>query len=202
MSSEPWSPPPGFPRPESPDPESAQRGFPRSGSPDAESNQPGFPRSGSDPDSAQPLTAAPQPWRIKPVLPVTKLLGAVAVAVLVVAFGRRDPVQWFLVVVVALGLAIWALRDLIAPVRLAADPDGVTVVVGYAGRRRLAWSQIETVRVDRRDRLGVRAEMLELDAEDSLYLFSMHDLGAAPDEVLEALVALRSAPSSDTPPAR
>jgi hypothetical protein len=187
MSSEPWSPQPGFPRPGSPDPEPAQPAFPRSGSPDPESTQP---------------PAAAQPWRIKPVLPVTKLLGAVAVAVLVLAFGRRDPVQSFLVVAVALGLAIWALRDLIAPVRLAADPDGVTVVVGYAGRRRLAWSQIETVRVDRRDRLGVRAEMLELDAEDSLYLFSMHDLGAPPDEVLEALLALRSAPSSDTPPAQ
>jgi hypothetical protein len=177
MSSEPWSPQPGFPRPASPDPE-----------------------------SAQPLTtetdAAGQPWRIKPVLPVTKLLGAVAVAVLVVAFGRRDPVQWFLVVAVALGLAIWALRDLIAPVRLAADSGGVTVVVGYAGRRRLAWSQIETVRVDRRDRLGMRTEMLELDAEDSLYLFSMHDLGAPPEEVLETLLALRSAPSSGTPPTR
>jgi hypothetical protein len=44
--------------------------------------------------------------------------------------------------------------------------------------------------------------MLEVDADDNLYLFSMHDLGAQPDEVLEALLALRPAPSSDTPPAR
>ena len=148
------------------------------------------------------LATARQPWRIKPVLPVTKLLGAVAVAVLVVAFGRRDPVQWFLASSVALGLAIWAVRDLIAPVRLAADPDGITVVVGYAGRRRLAWSQIETVRIDHRDRLGVRTVMLEVDADDSLYLFSMHDLGAPPDEVLASLLALKPAPSSDTPPGR
>jgi Bacterial PH domain len=166
-------------------------------------SQPGFPRSPAPDAESVETAAAPQPWRIKPVLPVTKLLGAVAVAVLVVAFGRRDPVQWFLVAAIAAGLLVWALRDLIAPVRLAADPEGVTVVVGYAGRRRLAWSQIETVRMDRRDRLGVRTEMLELDADDSLYLFSMHDLGAPPDEVLESLLALRaSAPSSDTPPAR
>jgi hypothetical protein len=145
---------------------------------------------------------SPQPWRIKPVLPATKALGAVAVVVLVLAFGRDDPVQWFLAIVVAVALAGWALRDLIAPVRLAADLDGVTVVVGYAGRRRLAWSQIERVRIDRRERLGLRTRLLELDAGDSLHLYSEHDLGADPEEVLGALLALRSAPSSGRPQAR
>ena len=145
---------------------------------------------------------SPQPWRIKPVLPVTKALGAVAVLVLVLAFGRDDPVQWFLAVTAAVGLAGWALRDLIAPVRLAADPDGVTVVVGYAGRRRLAWSQIDRVRMDRRERLGLRTRLLELDAGDSLYLFSEHDLGADPEEVLGTLLALRSTPSSGRPQAQ
>jgi len=105
-------------------------------------------------------------------------------------------VQWFIAAAAAAGLAIWALRDLVAPVRLAADPGGVTVIVGFARRHRLPWSQIEAVRMDRRDRLGVRTEMLEVDAEDNLYLFSMHDLGARPDEVLQALLLLRSAPSS------
>jgi hypothetical protein len=159
-----------------------------------------------DPGSLPPEYAEPrysQPWRIKAVLPVTKLMGAVAIIVLAAAFGRRDPVRWFLATVAAVGLAAWAVRDLIAPVRLAADTEGVTVVVGYAGRRRLAWSEIERVRVDRRDRLGVRTELLELDADDNLYLFSAHDLGAPPDAVLATLLALRSgASSSDTPPGR
>jgi hypothetical protein len=145
---------------------------------------------------------SPQPWRIKSVLPVAKALGAVAVLVLVLAFGRDDPVQWFLAVTAAVGLAGWALRDLIAPVRLAADPDGVTVVVGYSGRRRLAWSQIDRVRMDRRERLGLRTRLLELDAGDSLYLFSEHDLGADPEEVLGTLLALRSTPSSGRPQAQ
>ena len=145
---------------------------------------------------------SPQPWRIKSVLPVAKALGAVAVLVLVLAFGRDDPVQWFLAVTATVGLAGWALRDLIAPVRLAADPDGVTVVVGYAGRRRLAWSQIDRVRMDRRERLGLRTRLLELDAGDSLYLFSEHDLGADPEEVLGTLLALRSTPSSGRPQAQ
>ena len=178
---------------------SLQPRSPQPESPDPDSPNPDSP----NPDSLEPESAgSPQPWRIKPVLPVTKLLGTVAVLVLVLAFGRRDPVQWFLATVVAAGLAAWALRDLIAPVRLAADPDGVTVIVGYAGRRRLAWAQIERVRVDHRDRLGVHTELLEVDAEDNLYLFSMHDLGAPPDEVLRTLLEFSSAPPSDRPPAR
>ncbi len=126
------------------------------------------------------------------MLPVTKGLGAVAVVVLVFAFGRDDPVQWAMAVAVAAGLAVWALRDVVAPVRLAADHEGITVVTGFAGRRRLVWAQIERVRLDRRDRLGITTEMLEVDADDALFLFSMHDLGADPHEVLEVLEKLRA----------
>jgi hypothetical protein len=133
-----------------------------------------------------------QPWRIKPVLPVTKGLGAVAVVVLVFAFGRDDAVQWVLAGAVALGLAGWALRDLVAPIRLAADASGVTVVAGFARRRWLPWAEIERVRLDRRERLGVATELLEVDVDDALFLFSMHDLGADPHEVLAELDELRA----------
>jgi hypothetical protein len=166
---------------------------------------PPAPRSETLPDDPdfEPEVPEPaaQPWRIKPVIPVTKVLGAVAVIVLAVAFGRRDPVQWFLAIAAAIGLAAWAARDLIAPVRLAADPDGVTVVVGFAGHRRLAWAQIAHVRMDRRERLGLRSNLLELDAEDNIYLFSVHDLGADPEDVLRSMLELRSTPRSDTPQA-
>lgn len=144
---------------------------------------------------------SPQPWRIRPILPIAKLLGAAAIVVLVLAVQRDDPVQWFVAAAVAAGLAGWAARDVIAPVRLAADPAGVTVVVGFAGRRRLPWTEIENVRLDRRERLGLRAELLEVDAGDSLYLFSRNDLGAEPDDVLATLLALRSARPSGTRPA-
>jgi hypothetical protein len=140
-----------------------------------------------------------QPWRIKPVLPVAKLVGAVALPVLMLAFSQRDGVRWFIAGAAALGLAGWAVRDLIVPVRLAADPDGVTVVVGFARRRRLLWSQIDRVRLDRRQRRGRSAELLEIDVDDSLYLFSEHDLGAAPEDVLAQLEQLRSRARS-TPP--
>ncbi|MET0424585.1 MAG: PH domain-containing protein [Actinoplanes sp.] len=134
-------------------------------------------------------------WRIKPVLPVTKLMGAVAAIVLAVAFATNDPVRWALAALVAAGLTIWAVRDLIAPVRLAADADGLTVLTGFLRRRRLAWAELERIRVDSRTHRGLRSEMLELDAGDAIYMFSANDLGALPDEVAAALADLRPAHS-------
>jgi hypothetical protein len=132
-------------------------------------------------------------WRIKPVLPVTKGMGAVAVVVLAVAFAGRDPVRWSLALVVGAGLAVWAVRDLVVPVRLAADAAGVTVLTGFARRRHLPWAQIERVRVDVTSRRGLRSELLELDAGESIFLFSAHELGALPEEVAGALSDLRTA---------
>jgi hypothetical protein len=130
-------------------------------------------------------------WRIKPVLPVTKLMGAVAVVVLALAFAGRDPIRWWLAAIVAAALAVWALRDLVAPIRLAADTEGVTVITGFAARRRVPWPKIERVRVDRRTRRGLSSEMLELDAGDAIYLFSAHELGALPEDVAASLADLR-----------
>lgn len=131
-------------------------------------------------------------WRVKPVLPVAKLIAAGALAGLAYVFGRHDPVRWVLVGTVVLGLLGWALRDLLAPVRLSAGPDGVTVFTGFARRRRLPWAQIERVAVDRRERRGLRTELLEIDAGESLYLLGVHDLGAQPQEVAGVLASLRS----------
>lgn len=149
--------------------------------------------------SDEPWQPASQPWRVRPVIGIAKILGAVFVLGLAAVAGGNDPVQWFLAVASALALTVWGMRDLIAPIRLAADRSGITVVAGYAGRRRLAWSQIERVRVDRRMRLGLRSNLLEVDTGDMVYLFSNYDLGADPEDVLRTLMALRSAPSSDTP---
>ena len=128
------------------------------------------------------------------MLPVTKGLGAAAVLVLVFAFGREDPVQWVMASAVAIGLAGWAVRDLVAPVRLAADPGG------HGGRRVRPPSSVGLGRDRGGTRgpartLGIGTEMLEVDADDALYLYSMHDLGADPHEVHEVLK--RSAPGRD-----
>jgi PH (Pleckstrin Homology) domain-containing protein len=135
---------------------------------------------------------SPLQWRVRPVLPIMRLLGAVAVVGLVVVFGREDPVQWFIGIVAAAALLGWAGRDLITPVRLSADTSGITMVTGFARRRHVAWPQIERVRIDRRERLGLRSHLLEIDTGESLHLFSAHELGVDPEEAAEALNALRA----------
>lgn len=147
----------------------------------------------SAPDEAAVQTG-PQnhgPWRVRPVMPVLKGAGAVlflGAAVLT----RSDPVGVAIGAVAALVLAALAVRDVVAAERLAADADGVTVTTWYAGHHRLAWADIERITVDRRSRLGIRTELVEVDAGDAIYQFSRNELGESPDDVVAALAALRT----------
>jgi hypothetical protein len=137
-------------------------------------------------------------WRVPRKVPAAKLGAGAAVLALGLLFADADAVRLVLAAAVAAALALWAARDLLAPVRLAADPAGVTLVAGFAGRRHLAWSQIERVRVDTRPRLGIRTETLEIDAGESLHLFNEYDLGAPPAEVAAAIQHLAGTPPADS----
>jgi len=92
----------------------------------------------------------------------------------------------------ALLLAGLAVRDRLARVRLAADHDGVTVVRGFAQRRRIPWSEIVAVRVEERSRYGRSARLLEIDTGERVHLLSGRELGADPADVVAALDELRS----------
>ncbi|WP_184539624.1 PH domain-containing protein [Micromonospora polyrhachis] len=129
----------------------------------------------------------PRTWRVRALLPVLKVVGAGGFAVLGALLAEGDPVRWGLAALAAAGLLGWALRDLVAPVRLGVDGAGITVITGFAGRRHLDWARIERIAVDTRPRRGLRTELLEIDAGDSLHLFGRHDLGTAPDEVAAIL---------------
>ncbi|GLZ56439.1 hypothetical protein Misp05_00150 [Micromonospora sp. NBRC 107095] len=124
-------------------------------------------------------------------LPAAKLAGAALLVALGLLFADGDPVRLTVAALAAAALAVWAVRDLVAPVRLAVDPAGLTVIHGFAGRRLLPWSAVEAIAVDRRPRLGLTSETLEIDAGDSLHLFGRYDLGATPEEVAAALRAAR-----------
>jgi hypothetical protein len=143
----------------------------------------------------EPVDPAPESdrlsWRVSRGMSVLKAGGALVFTMLAV-FSVGEPVRLAVAGVAALVLAGYALRDLVAPVRLTADVDGVTVISGFAGRSHLPWSQIERVRVDERRRLGTRSELLEIDAGDSLHLFSRYDLDRPCEEVVEALTRLRT----------
>ncbi|MGC4772012.1 PH domain-containing protein [Micromonospora sp. DT44] len=131
-------------------------------------------------------------WRVPSTLPAAKLAGAVLLIALGLLFADGDAVRLVLAILAAAVLVVWAVRDLIAPVRLAVDPAGLTVIRGFAGRRLLPWSTVEAISVDRRQRLGLTGEVLEIDAGESLHLFGRYDLGATPEEVAGALRAARS----------
>ncbi|WP_344653181.1 PH domain-containing protein [Cryptosporangium japonicum] len=117
-----------------------------------------------------------------------------AAGVLVVATVTitRDLVGAVLGLLVAGGLGVSGLRDLLVPVRLEADAEGVAVLAGLTGRRRYPWAVVERIRVDERRRLLGRSTMLEIDVDDDLYFMSRYELGVHPAEVAEELLTLRT----------
>ncbi|MBW4703819.1 PH domain-containing protein [Micromonospora sp. RL09-050-HVF-A] len=138
-----------------------------------------------------PPSSPARQWRVPPALPAVKLVGAVGLVALGLLLAAGDPVPLALAVAATVGLAAWAVRDLLAPVRLAVDAEGITVVRGYAGRRHLPWGVVEAVTVDRRTRFGLTGETLEIDAGETLHLLGRADLGAWPTEVAEVVRAAR-----------
>jgi Bacterial PH domain len=132
--------------------------------------------------------------RVSYQVPGRVILVKVALVVLLalVALAAPNPTQTQVGLVVAAATAIVVARDLVARQRLQADPAEVVVRHGYAGRRHLAWPQVEAVRIDTRTRFGARAELLELDAGEEIYQFSRYELGADPREVAAVLESLRA----------
>jgi hypothetical protein len=133
----------------------------------------------------------PVSWRVNTGLTAIKAVVAVLFVVAAVLLGS-DPAALAIGLAAALALGVLALRDLLAPVRLAADPTGVTVVSGFAGHRHLPWDQIERIRVDERRRFGARSQLLEIDTGESLHLFSGYELSASVSDVATLLQGLRA----------
>jgi Bacterial PH domain len=99
-----------------------------------------------------------------------------------------------LVGVGALLLLALAGRDVVARPRLRAGPDGIDVRT-WLGGRHLPWPGVR-VRVRESRRFGVRSRTLELDTaagpDDAgvLVVLGRRDLGADPDDVALALLAM------------
>ncbi|GAA2607431.1 hypothetical protein GCM10010399_42930 [Dactylosporangium fulvum] len=146
-------------------------------------------RSGAWSEPSAP-TATSAAWRVSPGFAALKCAVTV-VLVGVAVFLAGDPRALTAAIVAAVVAGGYALRDLLVPVRLAADPHGVTVINSYAGRRRLDWGQIERIRVDSRTRAGLRTELLEIDTGDHLHLLSTYDLNAHPGDVADELQRIR-----------
>jgi hypothetical protein len=80
-------------------------------------------------------------WRVPVAVPFAKLAVA-AVLVIATVTIAQDLAGAILGLLVAAGLGASATRDLLVPVRLEADDDGVIVLAGLTGRRRYPWARI------------------------------------------------------------
>jgi hypothetical protein len=139
-------------------------------------------------DTPVPTEAA---WRVDTRITVGKWAGG-AIFALAAVIGFPDPGQVIVVGLAALLLLVLALRDVLSPVRLAADPSGVTVAAGFRGRRAIPWADIEHIKVDARRGMFLRSQVLELDAGEQLYFFSTNELSSPCEEVADTLTAIRS----------
>lgn len=131
-------------------------------------------------------------WAPKPELAVVACVAALAAAAFAVF--STDPPGRVLLGAVALGLAAGGLYGLLVRPRLTADAEGVTVR-GLTGSRRWAWSEVN-VRLVRTRRLGREVSTVELDADGAevpgLVVLGRLDLGADPEDVVDALLELRT----------
>jgi hypothetical protein len=88
----------------------------------------------------------------------------------------------------AIVLMIYGVVGLVFWPRLSAGPDGLRVHTP-ARRAVYAWSEVDTVRLDERRRLGLSAGTLEIDARDELVVLSRWALGADPRDVLALVLS-------------
>jgi hypothetical protein len=129
-------------------------------------------------------------WRVPTTVPAVKLILAASLVVATVTLGR-DVIAAVAGLVVGAGLGLSGLRDLLAPVRLEADPEVLTVTTGFGARHRYLWSDVERIRIDDRRRLLGRSVLLEIDVNTNLYFLGRYDLGAHPQEALDEITVLR-----------
>jgi hypothetical protein len=131
-------------------------------------------------------------WAPRPQLVGLAWLAAAGAAVWAVL--TDDPPGRVLVGVAAIVLALAGLFGTLARPRLAVDTGGVTVR-GMLGRRHWSWAEVN-VRLVRTRRLGRDMSAVELDAEHAeqpaLMVLGWLDLGADPEDVVDAIRGLRT----------
>jgi hypothetical protein len=144
------------------------------------------------PAAQVPARGGVRRWRVSRKLLVAKGVAALGFGVVaIVSAGVRD--RFVIACVAALLLAALAARDLLVGVRLEADAEGIIVVTGLAARHRVPWGAIQQIRVDQRQRIGLRTQLLEVDTDELLFLLGESDLGAPVVDVVEELNRLRVA---------
>jgi hypothetical protein len=115
----------------------------------------------------------------------------VAVGLAVVA---GEPAGRLLAVGAAVVLAAYLATDLLFSPRLLVSAEGI-VVNSPLLRTRLAWGEVEDVRADVRQRLGLRSTTLEIDAGATLAVLSRRAIGTEPETAAALIAAFRPPPA-------
>jgi hypothetical protein len=127
-------------------------------------------------------------YRFGPDRRLTAATGALTVIAAIAATLTSDRAGRLLLVGVALVLLAYTLTDLLFWPRLTVSADGLLIRTPMA-RTQLAWSDVEAVRADARQRLGLRSVTLEIDAGEELVVFSRRALGSDPEAAADLIRA-------------
>jgi hypothetical protein len=128
--------------------------------------------------------------------PDRRLTAATGAATLIATAGAglsTDPAGRVLLVGAALVLLAYTVTDLVFWPRLSVNASGLDVRTPHT-RAHLDWSEIEAVRADARQRLGLRSVTLEIDAGEHLVVFSRRALGADPETAAGVIQAFEPRP--------
>jgi hypothetical protein len=105
------------------------------------------------------------------------LAALIALATTLLTSDAAGRLLFALATVVLLGYAV---SDLVYSPRIEADRAGL--VLRTPGlRRSFTWDQVQDIRADSRQRLGLRLVTLEIDVADTLVVFSRRALGTDPE---------------------
>ncbi|GAA5087713.1 hypothetical protein HNP84_005759 [Thermocatellispora tengchongensis] len=131
-------------------------------------------------------------WRVRRDVLALKAVG-LAVALVLFVLNIDDLRAVMLCSVLVVGLGVLVARDLVAPVRLAADGRGISVVRGFSRMEWIDWDKVEHISVDVQHRYGRRWEHMEIDTGDRIYVLSSASLGESCTEAAAELRRLRAA---------
>jgi hypothetical protein len=120
----------------------------------------------------------------------TALAGGGLVVAVVLALVTAPAPGRLLAAIAALLLAGYVASDLLFSPRVVASADGV-VINSPLLRTRLSWAEVEDVRADVRQRLGLRSTTLEIDAGATLAVLSRRAIGSDPEDAARLIGAFR-----------
>jgi hypothetical protein len=122
----------------------------------------------------------------RPSRPLTYLLAGAAILSGGDAVATTDPAGRLILAAVAVLLATIAAADAIFSPRLAAGPAGLAIR-SPGLRARLAWNDVDVIRVDEHSHLGLSNRALEIEAGPTLVVFGRRGLGCDPRVAFEEL---------------